>query len=219
MSKKSTRRASTGAKPAVKRSTQESLATLQQCCQWLHFTYSGEIAELAKLHAGVRVGAVLVEDQEAIDHRSQIALTVQDRLVTDEFNRGLTFTFLDASHPPVQLGYVSFSSFTDMARRFFKDLPTIKRIYQARSEFVAATGLSPAQALSGVPGPDGDGAREWFRGSARPKLDNSTSYYSLPQLAALTHSYRQLAEAAVEEGTTQVHTRQETAQKTAVEAP
>ena len=46
-----------------------------------------------------------------------------------------------------------------------------------------------------------------------------TSYYSLPQLAALAHSYRQLAEAAVEEGTTQVHTRQETAQKTAVEAP
>ena len=130
MSKKSTRRASTGAKPAVKRSTQESLATLHQCCKWLNFTYSGEIAELAKLHAGVRVGAVLAEDQEAIDHRSQIALTVQDRLVNDEFNCGLTFTFLDASHPQVQFGYVSFSSFTDMARRFFKDLPTIKSIYQ-----------------------------------------------------------------------------------------
>ena len=223
MSKKSTRRAFTGAKPAVKpavkRSTQESIGTLHQCYNWLYATYAGEIAELAKLHAGVRVGAVLAEDQEAIDHRSQIALTVQDRLVTDEFNCGLTFTFLDASHPQVQFGYVSFASFTDMARRFFKDLPTIKSIYQARSEFVAATGLSPAQALSGVPGPDGYGGCEWFRGSARPKLDNSTSYYSLPQLAALAHSYRQLAEAAVEEGTTQVHTRQETAQKTAVEAP
>ena len=219
MSKKSTRRASTGAstgaKSAVKRSTQESLATLQQCCKWLHFTYSGEIAELAKLHAGVRVGAVLFEDQEVIDHRSRIALTVQDRLVNDEFNCGLTFTFLDASHPPVQFGYVSFTSFTDMARRFFKDLPTIKSIYQARSEFVAATGLSPAQTLSGVPGQDGDGVCEWFRGSARPKLDNSTSYYSLPQLAALAHSYRQRANPVVEQDMTQADTRQQAA----VEAP
>ena len=214
MSKKSTRHAFTGAKtskPAVKRSTQESIGTLHQCHKWLYATYSGEIAELAKLHAVVRLGAVLVEDQEAIDHRSQIALTVEDRLVNDEFNYGLTFTFLDASHPEVQFGYVSFSSFTDMARRFFKDLPTIKRIYQARSEFVAATGLSPAQTLSYVPGPDGDGGREWFRGSARPKLDNSTSYYSLPQLAALAHSYRHRANPVVEEDMTQVHTRQQAA--------
>ena len=219
MSKKSTRRASTGAstgaKPAVKRSTQESLATLHQCCKWLYATYAGEIAELAKLHAGVRVGAVLAEDQEVIDHRSQVALTVQDRLVTDEINCGLTFTFLDASHPEVQFGYVSFSSFTEMTRRFFKDLPTIKSIYKARSEFVAATGLSPAQALSGVPGPDGDGGREWFRGSARPRLDNSTSYYSLPQLAALAHSYRHRANPVVEEDMTQADTRQQAA----VEAP
>ena len=52
MSKTLNSLASTGAKtavkPAVKRSTQESLAILQQCCKWLHFTYSGEIAELAK---------------------------------------------------------------------------------------------------------------------------------------------------------------------------
>ena len=215
MSKKSTRRASTGArtavKPAVKRSTQKSLATLQQCCKWLHFTYAGEIAELAQLHAVVRLGAVLVEDQEAIDHRSQIALTVEDRLVNDEINGGLTFTFLDASHPEVQFGYVSFASFTEMTRRFFKDLPTVKSIYQVRSEFVAATGLSPAQALSGVPGPDGDGGREWFRGSARPKLDNSTSYYALPQLAALAHSYRQRANPVVEEDMTQADTRQQAA--------
>jgi hypothetical protein len=219
MSKKSTRRASTGAKPAVKRSTQESIATLHQCYNWLYSTYAGEIAELAKLHAVVRFGAALVEVQEAIDSRSQIALTVQDRLVNDEFNCGLTLTFLDVSHPPVQFGYVSFASFTEMTRRFFKDLPTIKSIYQARSEFVAATGASPAQALPEVDGPEGDGVRGWFMGATRPKLDGSTSYYSLPQLAAMAQSYRQLAKAAVEEGTTQVHTRQETAQETAVEAP
>lgn len=223
MSKTLNSLASTGAKtavkPAVKRSTQESLAILQQCCKWLHFTYSGEIAELAKLHAGLRVGAVLIEDQEAIDSRSQIALTVQDRLVTDDIICGLTLTFKDVSHPPVQFGYISFASFTDMARRFFKDLPTVKSIYQARSEFVAATGLRPAQALSGLHGPEGDGACDWFRDSNRPKLEHVTSYYSLPQLAVLAQSYRQLAKAAVEEGTTQVHTRQETAQETAAEAP
>ena len=203
MSKKSTRRASTGAKPAVKRSTQESLATLQQCCKWLHFTYSGEIAELAKLHAGVRVGAVLAEDQEAIDHRSQIALTVEDRLVNDEFNYGLTFTFLDASHPEVQFGYVSFSSFTEMTRRFFKDLPTVKSIYQARSEFVAATGLSPAHVMPEVGYQAAQDSqedaikRQWFTGDALPKPDESQPRYPRSKLVALVNTYGQWADEGV----------------------
>ena len=220
MSKKSTRRASIGAKPtAVKRNTQEALGTLRQCYEWLYATYAGEMAELARLNAAVRLGALFVEGEEAIDHRSQIALTVEDRRVNDEFNCGLTFTFLDASYPQVQFGHVTFASFAAMTRRFFKDLPTIKSIYQARAEYMAATGASPVQAVPEVEGPEDAAACDWFRGATRPKLDESASYYSLPQLAAMAQSYRQLAKAAVEEGTTQVHTRQETAQETAVEAP
>ena len=203
MSKKSTRRVSTAVKLAVKRSTQESLATLHQCCKWLYSTYASEIAELAQLHAGVRVGAVFAEDQEAIDHRSQIALTVEDRLVTDEFNCGLTFTFLDASHPPVQFGYVSFSSFTDMTRRFFKDLPTVKSIYQARSEFVAATGLSPAHVMPDVGYQAAQDSqedaikRQWFTGDALPKPDESQYHYPRSKLVALVNTYDQWADEGV----------------------
>ena len=65
----------------------------------------------------MRLGAVLAEGQEAIDHRSQIALTVEDRLVNDELNCGLMFTFLDASHPQVQFGDVSFASFTGLGEK------------------------------------------------------------------------------------------------------
>ena len=205
MSKKSTRRASTGAKTAaVTRSTQESLATLHRCYDWLYYTYASEMAQLARLNASVRLGAVCVEG-EALDHHSQIALTVEDRMVNGEFSDGLTFTFLDASHPQVQFGSVAFASFVAMARRFFKDLPTIQSLYQARAVYVAATGASPAQALPDVGGQEsGQGgavALDWFRGATRPKLDETSSYYSLPQLAAMAHAYLQQADNAVAERT------------------
>ena len=107
------------------------------------------------------------------------------------------------NHPQVQFGYVSFASFTDMARRFFKDLPTIKRIYQARSEFVAATGLSPAHVMPDVgyqaaqESQEDAIKRQWFTGDALPKPDESQPRYPRSKLVALVNTYGQWADEGV----------------------
>lgn len=199
MSKKSTRRAPTGAKTAAKaRSTQKSLVTLHLCYDWLYCTYAGEMAQLAKLNASVRLG-VLCAAVEATGHQSQIALTVEDRMVNDQADAGLTFTFLDASHPRVQFGSVTFTSFMAMTRRFFKALPTIKSLYEARTAYMAATGASAALAdvACQQAGQQGAAVSDWFRGATQPKLDEPSSYYSLPQLAAMAQNYRQLTDKAL----------------------
>ena len=189
MSKKSTRRASTGAKTAANaRSTQKSLVIISQCYDWFLYTYAGEMAQLAGLNASVRLGMLCV-NEEPLGPYTQIALTIDDRQVREEDQAGLTFTFFDTSHPPVLFGSVTLTQFQQMTRRFFNGLATIKDVYQARAAYMAATGTTAAQALPDVAcqeaGQQGAAVSDWFRGATQP------------QLAAMAQNYRQLADKAL----------------------
>ena len=197
MSKKSTRRAPTGAKTAAKaRSTQKSLDIISQCNDWFLYTYAGEMAQLAGLNASLRLG-VLCVNEEPLGPYTQIALTIEDRQVREEDKAGLTFTFFDTSHPPVLFGGITLAQFQQMTRRFFNGLATIKSLYEARAAYMAATGTTAAQELPDIEGRQGSMAFDWFRGAKQLRTHGPSSYYSLPQLAAMAQNYRQLADKAL----------------------
>lgn len=163
---------------------------------WFYRTYSVELAQLARWNAYVCVNGL----HSAENLSDYITLTVEDSLFDGKMDCGLTFTFLDVNQPELERSSYTFEAFQAMVQRFFKALPAIKRIYQARAAYRAATGAHSAEALPAIEGRAGSLA-QWCRGAGRPQFYEASSCYSKLQLAAIVGMYRQRAASGVAAGT------------------
>ena len=182
-------------------STNNPILTLAWCNAWLQFTCAHELAELATAGAYVQARAVRAPG-ERLSPRSSVLLSVKDGLCDGEagLDGELTFTFWDLDHPSVELGALTMPQFQAMASRFWQALPDIKAVYQARADYIAATGASPAQAMPDVE----DQAAQadsmhchWFTGDTLPKMDETQHHYPLSKLVALVNTYDQWADVGV----------------------
>ena len=175
-------------------STQNPIITLAWCNAWLQLTYAHELAGLTKLGAHVQARAVRAPGQK-VSSSSSVLLTVKDGWFGGEagLDGELTFTFWDTDFPKVALGGLTMSQFQDMARRFWRALPTIKDVYQARAAYIAATGANPNETLPDVECRAGSMEFHWFTRDTLPKLDEPQYQYPRPKLLALAETYDQWA--------------------------
>lgn len=180
--------------PVPTASTKKPIVTLAWCNAWLQFTYAHELAELVALGVYVQARAVRAPG-EVFGPSTSVLLTVKDGLVGGEagLDGELTFTFLDADHPKVELTGLNMAQFQDMARRFWQELPIIKDVYQARAGYIAATGANPAETMPDVEDRAGSMQYHWFTGDALPKMDETQNQYPLPKLVALVNEYDERA--------------------------
>lgn len=170
-------------------SEMDDAVTLEGCNIGLNCLYANELAELAALGAHVQVRAVCAPG-EVVSASTRVLLTVKDGLVGGATGPDgeLTFTFLDVGNPKVELGSLTASKLASMAQRFLEELPLIKDIYQARANYIAATGASPTEAMPDVEEEDLSECN-WFMSDSLPKTDESRLCYPLPRLLTLVDTY------------------------------
>ena len=177
--------------------TPSPVVTLAWCNAWLQFTHAHELAELVKLGIYIQARAVCLPGRPGPD--TAVLLTVKDGLLGGEVGADgqMTFTFLDGGHLSVKLGSLTMSRFQNMACRFWQDLPMVVSVYQARAEYIAATGASPAENMPDVEARVGYKEYNWFTGETLPKMDETQDHYSLSRLVALVDTYDQWADEGV----------------------
>ena len=193
-------------RPLPTAATSNPIVTLADCNAWLQLTYADELAELARWGAHVQARAVR-SPREVFGPSASVLLTVKDGLVGGEagLDGELTFTFLDADYPKVQLGSITMPEFQEMARRCWKQLPAIQDIYQTRAACITANlahylaaymDVTKASYLLEVPDVGhraGSMHYHWFTGDVLPKMDEMQNQYPQPKLWALVEIYDQWA--------------------------